>query len=69
METTGSFSLYKKKEPQPGLSVLPKEDKAIQSVQQTTDKLACNECGFVSPVRKQESCPACHSNNWVAAVI
>lgn len=64
-EKTGSLSLLKEKEPQPGLAVLPEWDKEfIGLYEEHQDKPVCNYCGY--PVKKSGT-PCISCGNTAAA--
>jgi uncharacterized membrane protein YcaP (DUF421 family) len=72
LEAYGMFSIYQDEKGKPGLSVLPPADKEIQSIHQHPDEklLACTNCGNTVPVSpKPATCPICHANDWVEAVL
>jgi uncharacterized membrane protein YcaP (DUF421 family) len=66
-EATGDFSLYRSKNPSPGLSVLPQDPQARQLQEASKDLSACVHCGNTShaPVTV---CKVCGNNNWEQAV-
>ncbi len=70
METTGSFSILKFKEPRPGLSILPDEDEDIQSANTKDEKsTSCSMCGTTYQLDEQPAkCACCGSNKFVPAV-
>lgn len=70
LEPNGIFSLFKAKNPPPGLCILPIKDKEIRSAQHSLEnKACCSRCGFVEdapPVNRE--CPFCQNMEWVEAV-
>lgn len=70
LEANGTFSLKRRDDPQPGLSVIPDWDTDFFSTTEIeTDVLACSRCGFVVPKRDDiPHCPNCGSDEWSMAV-
>jgi uncharacterized membrane protein YcaP (DUF421 family) len=66
LESSGKFSIFKNKEPRPGLSVLPENDKELfDEITKTKDFLSCIGCGYtIKPPEKENSCPECGNNQW-----
>ena len=72
MEANGRLSLYKLPQPQPGLSVLPREDyPAAATTGPAHDRQVCATCGYVPtvPVHAGTHCTHCHYDNWVPATV
>jgi len=71
LETSGSFTMYQYKKPRAGLSLLPREDKAVFNAQQlVNDKKVCNICGQVyEQAHVPERCANCQSHEFVEAVM
>jgi uncharacterized membrane protein YcaP (DUF421 family) len=75
LEASGLFSVYKAKQPRPGLSIYPPDDRDIF---ENTDKvgtsvpnqvmLACNSCGYIKNSAEEGNCPVCGNKNWINAV-
>jgi uncharacterized membrane protein YcaP (DUF421 family) len=70
METSGAFTLYKNKNPLPGLSVLPCEDDAVYNSQSfDKDSQVCNSCGTLYEASHLPStCFNCGEHEFVPAV-
>jgi len=70
METSGAFTLYPNKKPVPGLSLLPKEDKAVYNNQAfEKDKKVCDSCGVLYEASHlPDSCGHCGQKVFVPAV-
>jgi uncharacterized membrane protein YcaP (DUF421 family) len=73
MEACGLFSVFKYPEPQPGLFILPPEDKGNRIAFTFDDNAKiCEVCGNASPKENNdnsEKCSNCGSSSWAAAVI
>jgi uncharacterized membrane protein YcaP (DUF421 family) len=76
LETGGMFSVYQAKQPRPGLSVYPPDDKDIlQTTTQTGNatpgqaQLVCTNCGLVKPGSRPGECANCGRDNWINAII
>lgn len=71
LEANGSFSIIKKEEPQPGLSVLPPKDTQFCNEQREQDVKVCFDCGKIEEKEQKENkaCPNCGSHKWVPAVL
>ncbi|WP_207532579.1 DUF421 domain-containing protein [Desertivirga arenae] len=70
LEASGSFTLVKEKEPQPGLSILPQYDREFQQMQKTDASTAvCNECGNqrTMPGNTESPCERCGEIQWKEA--
>lgn len=71
MEADGLFSIYKRRKPTPGLTVLPEQDEKLREAQQQVpDQKACNYCGYLATPTDHAGnrCPNCGHAEWVAAV-
>jgi len=70
MEANGEFSIFRQEPPKPGLSVLPRKDKAIWQAEPTNATLkACLRCGHTEPTNAQPAqCPRCGYDQWAATV-
>jgi uncharacterized membrane protein YcaP (DUF421 family) len=70
METNGSFTIFKNKEPIPGLSVLPQKDKDLLELQEVNPSLtACKACGTVyENLTLPPFCLSCGTGEWMSAV-
>jgi hypothetical protein len=68
METSGAFSIYKNKEPLPGLPLIPTEDEEIFKGMEKNDQVhVCQQCGYADQQHPfLEKCPKCESRNWKA---
>jgi uncharacterized membrane protein YcaP (DUF421 family) len=71
METSGSFTLILRKDPQKGLSLLPEWDEAFRSEQKFTDEIsACRHCGYVTDSENTSgNCPNCSAHAWENGVL
>jgi uncharacterized membrane protein YcaP (DUF421 family) len=70
LEACGIFSVYETEEKTPGLSIFPKSDPAIKSVQQEVSDhvMACSTCGHVQKINnKTAECEICHTHEWSKA--
>jgi len=64
MEASGTFSIFKQKEVQPGLSILPVKD--IKSIIiEDENHAACTWCGNLTHNNEFPSCPVCGHDHWV----
>lgn len=69
LEASGIFSLYKLRDPIPGLSVYPAVDTELFGKQEKIDHLiACKNCGHVQHQNEIISCGNCGRNEWSKAV-
>lgn len=71
MEASGTFSLVKEEDPQPGLSLLPSWDESFRNLQPPAPgKFACLACGQVveAPQLPTHQCPHCGAPKWEPAV-
>jgi uncharacterized membrane protein YcaP (DUF421 family) len=69
-EANGRLSIYKLTEPQPGLSVLPREDAPPAAISGPAhNKQVCATCGHVPAPTDHagQHCLVCHDQNWVPA--
>jgi uncharacterized membrane protein YcaP (DUF421 family) len=72
MEANGTFTLISRKDPMPGLSVLPPVDQELRDYfKEHDDQKICVQCGFPQkPVgHPYPICPNCGTNKWITAVI
>lgn len=70
LEASGMYSVFEASEPRAGLSVLPPDDPAIQSIQQDDEgNLACLSCGIVKTKQQAIQCNYCGHDEWTRAVI
>lgn len=64
IEACGTLSIYKYKEPKPGLSIIPVKD--IDSIITRDEKHnACSWCGTVVEKDQVTTCPNCRHDHWV----
>jgi len=69
LEACGAFSLLRRKQPLPGLSVLPPAATGLAGKLAAVEPSVCGYCGAGRPARAaQVSCPNCAHEEWVAAV-
>lgn len=72
VEVSGMLSLYyfEDKDVRPGLSVLPNEHRRDCTTAPSSDLYACNHCGHVERIEKNESCkcPRCEETLWSQAL-
>lgn len=69
-EADGHFSLYKAKEPKPGLSVLPRSEEALPEKKNTLfNHLVCAYCGYavLQTNHFEKPCSNCGNEDWVPA--
>lgn len=69
-EADGHFSLYKAKEPKPGLSVLPRSEEALPEKQNTVlNHLVCAYCGYavLQADHFDKPCSNCGNEDWIHA--
>jgi uncharacterized membrane protein YcaP (DUF421 family) len=71
LESSGKFSIFKNKDPRPGLSVLPKNDRELfDEIKKTKDFLSCTSCGYTKKSIENEGiCPECGKNKWDHSLI
>jgi len=70
IEAFGCFSVFKRKDPLPGLCILPPSDRTIASYSQQAadDRYACTECGQVTESAEEpEACHVCNAKTFIAA--
>jgi len=68
LEACGDFSVYKKQQPVPGLSVLPPDDPGITDVQKKDETVVvCNHCGNTHGMTDQP-CAVCKHISWTKAI-
>lgn len=68
LEASGSFTLIREKEPQPGMSVLPIWDTDFTNEQQQEDTIVCSNCGSKKETLQAMICNNCHQQHWIKAV-
>lgn len=74
-EASGLFSIFTEPQPRPGLSILPKNDKDIQTIHSHPAKKglqACIRCGNTEqllPAANPYTCRLCGSEEWEPVVI
>ncbi|WP_256007239.1 YetF domain-containing protein [Pedobacter deserti] len=71
LEACGLFNVYKFREPRPGLSVLPPEDREVQNILAMPERmLACEVCGHIQEQHegKHEHCSNCKKMKWQPAI-
>lgn len=71
LEACGLFSVYKNREPMPGLSLLPQGDEGpCDEFSIVTEKLVCHECGNTAAPDSgsHKACNNCGANHWTPAV-
>jgi uncharacterized membrane protein YcaP (DUF421 family) len=64
IEACGTMSLYKYKDPKPGLSIIPEKDIDI-IISKDESHSACSWCGNVVEKNQFSECPNCGHNHWV----
>ncbi|CCH52901.1 UPF0702 transmembrane protein [Fibrisoma limi BUZ 3] len=71
LEAYGLFTIYQKEQDEPGLSTLPKSDRAVTSILESVDEeIVCNNCGNAVPAaKKDEVCTVCGQKVWEKAVV
>jgi len=76
LEAEGNFSIFKAKEPRPGLPVYPPDDKDLMQEQQsastaapqTIQLIACCNCGNIKQTGKNSPCEVCGQDDWSKAI-
>jgi len=70
MEANGEFTLIKRSQPQPGLTVLPDLDpEFVNELKSSPDTLVCDTCGTNGSLAAISSrCPNCGHSSWLPAV-
>lgn len=71
MEAGGSFTLIEEDKPKPGLSLLPRWDKAFNDQFKKSEQIkVCVSCGTAKnePFEAKTKCPNCGHNIWTVAV-
>jgi uncharacterized membrane protein YcaP (DUF421 family) len=71
LEACGLFSVYKNREPMPGLSLLPPgDDGACEEFSAVSDTLVCHECGNPASANSgsHNACSNCGTSHWIPAV-
>ncbi len=73
LEANGLFSLIPERDPQPGLSLLPEDDKEFEEkMNKETGKCVCYNCGFLESQTIKNTrtlCNNCGDLKWVDAVL
>jgi len=72
LEASGLFSIFKYKEPRPGLSLLPIGEEADEKqFSDIANTMVCFECGNRASTANevQHNCKNCGSKNWTNAII
>lgn len=72
LEADGCFSLYARPEPQPGLSIWPREDAPPPAAEGPAQgRLVCATCGHLAAPTDHAGthCLRCDAQNWVAATL
>ena len=71
LEACGLFSVFREKDPKPGLSILPEQDKELHKAEPRDDKYCvCLQCGQLELKEnvKNKACFRCNCNEWTYAV-
>ncbi|MFD2571299.1 DUF421 domain-containing protein [Spirosoma soli] len=71
IEASGSFTLIKNEQPEPGLSIIPESDPDFRNAQKKApDTFVCHNCGNPrqTSAKPSEPCENCQDKNWVRAV-
>lgn len=71
LEASGLFSIFKRKEPQPGMSVLPDQDDELrQTMPHQEGLVACCRCGNVAREEdsRQQPCNVCENQEWTYTI-
>jgi uncharacterized membrane protein YcaP (DUF421 family) len=68
LEACGKFSLLKQEPARPGLSIVPRQDSALERALPHASELACEQCGHLERERPARGCPACKSRAWTPAI-
>lgn len=72
LEADGCFSVYTRPEPQPGLSILPREDAPPPATTGPAQgRLVCASCGYLATATDHAGthCLRCAAQDWVPATI
>lgn len=70
MEAAGLFSVFRFKQPKPGLSLLPTSDEAAHHNQRINPQiLVCRDCGRTKAVAEEDNCTNCGCKHWEQAVL
>lgn len=72
LEAIGTFSIYQRNKPLPGLSILPPKDKTIQSLEKNENEelSVCKSCGHLEESGDHaDTCEVCHASDWHSATI
>jgi uncharacterized membrane protein YcaP (DUF421 family) len=64
IEACGTLSIYKYKDPKPGLSIIPEKD-IDTIISRDKDHSACSWCGTVVEKDQFSECPNCKHDHWV----
>jgi len=70
LEPCGAYSIFKRDQPMPGLSIFPARDRGIHDREKSVNgQLACASCGHVrSEDGASCACPHCGMSDWTRAV-
>ncbi|TDE14488.1 DUF421 domain-containing protein [Dyadobacter psychrotolerans] len=72
LEAFGMFSIYKTKNPKPGLPIFPPEDEEIKSFSKEAEKheMVCKSCGHIGTEEEfQRECSVCLTTEWIEATL
>jgi uncharacterized membrane protein YcaP (DUF421 family) len=77
LEACGVYSIFKSKQPKPGLPILHLDDGEIVEgqnhakikEQNNEELMACQKCGHVEAKAKANKCENCSEDNWIKAII
>jgi uncharacterized membrane protein YcaP (DUF421 family) len=68
LEACGQFSVLRQEPARPGLSIVPRQDAALEHALPHASEFACEHCGQLEPARAARACLACGANAWVPAI-
>ena len=76
LEACGEFSIFQSKEPKPGLSILPPDDREIIKTKEQAftkppeqmELITCINCGFTKPKNPSAPCKNCGQDEWINAI-
>jgi len=71
LEPSGALTLIWSDTPQPGLPIVPHDDKALLAAMQDDGHLACASCGHVIEQQPAPNCACtrCHAQHWLPACV
>jgi uncharacterized membrane protein YcaP (DUF421 family) len=70
LEASGLFSIYKFKDPFPGLPLLPAADEGVLEIQHKRPQLVCERCGQAEKEKTEPStCSNCQADQFTNAVL